>query len=175
MLNKDNKNIFFLLFVIMYCTKSSHNSDLSNINYNNCINIQHELFLRVYRRRCSRLYSKIRYIHPTSLRSSSKQKPYIYWTVKENESKHLNTIVFDNNVHNTKQNKKCSAIILLRIWTLPLFLDYFKYLCHCNIIYITAEHTKVMLGTNFTSYGLITYGGTWFKLPYFLTLLFFYR
>lgn len=70
-----------------------------------------------------------------------------------------------NNVHNTKQNKKCSALILLRFWTLPLFLDYFKYLCHCNIISITAEHTKVMLGTNFTSYGLITYGGTWFKLP----------
>lgn len=53
---------------------------------------------------------------------------------------------------------------LLRFWTLPLFLDYFKYLCHCNIICITAEHTMVMLGTNFTSYGLITYGGTWFKL-----------
>lgn len=161
MLNKDNKNIFFLLFVIMYCTKSSHNSDLSNINYNNCINIQHEPFLRVYRRRCSRLYSKIRYIHPISLRSSSKQKPCIYWTVKENESKHLNTIIciIQNKTRNVLQS------FILRFWTLPLFLDYFKYLCHCNIIYITAEHTMVMLGTNFTSYGLITYGGTWFKLP----------
>lgn len=124
----------------MYCTKSSHNSDLSNINYNNCINIQHEIFLRVYRRRCSRLYSKIRYIHPTSLRSSSKQKPYIYWTVKENESKHLKTFVFDNNVHNTKQNKKCSAIILLRFWTLPLSLDYFKYLSLQYYMYYSRTH-----------------------------------
>lgn len=106
LLNKDNKNIFFLLFLIMYCTKSSHNSDLSNINYNNCINIQHELFLRVYRRRRSRLCSKIRYIHPTSLRSSSKQKPYIYWTVKENESKHLNTImcIIQNKTRNVLQS-----------------------------------------------------------------------
>lgn len=145
----------------MYCTKSSHNSDLSNINYNNCINIQHELFLRVYRRRRSRLYSKIRYIHPTSLRSSSKQKPYIYWTVKENESKHLNTImcIIQNKTRNVLQS------FFTKILNSTSLFGLFKYLCHCNIIYITAEHTKVMLGTNFTSYGLITYGGTWFKLP----------
>lgn len=116
----------------MYCTKSSHNSDLSNINYNNCINIQHELFLRVYRRRCSRLYSKIRYIHPTSLRSSSKQKPCIYWTVKENESKHLNTImcIIQNKTRNVLQSfftKILNSTSLFGLFEIFMSLQYYMY------------------------------------------------